>query len=394
MLTDISNKSRIAIVAVGYNRINSMKRLIGSLLRARYNIDNVPLYISIDCSGDQELYDYVNSFEWPYGDKYVNIQKERLGLKNHILQCGDLTKYFKGVIILEDDIFVSEYFYDYVLQAVDYYYDDNRIGGISLYRNEMGGNIPIYLAQDGNDVFLRQSVASWGQCWTDKMWAGFREWFNKPESNDLSHVDMPEYIKGWSKAWSKFYMAYQVVTNKYFVFPSISLTTCFSEAGEHGSTCTIGQVNLLCGEKKYKFQPFDKLSKYDIYSTNECIYDWIGISKEQLAVDLRGCYPDLTEKKFVLSPYPYPYAVVKSFSLSLLPIELNVKYNLEGNGIFLYDISKPTGKKLQKNIPIDIAYYYIKTFNVRLLARYVLNYSRNAILDKLSKKWRKIRTRR
>lgn len=84
------NKQKIAIICVGYNRIKSMKRLLGSLLNAEYPSNDIPLIISIDCSGDEELYNFVRDFEWPYGEKYVNIQKERLGLRNHIYQCGDL----------------------------------------------------------------------------------------------------------------------------------------------------------------------------------------------------------------------------------------------------------------------------------------------------------------
>ena len=73
---DLQNKEKVAIICVGYNRIKSMKRLLGSLLKAVYP------------SKDTELYEYVKEFEWPFGRKYVNIQEKRLGLKDHIYQCG------------------------------------------------------------------------------------------------------------------------------------------------------------------------------------------------------------------------------------------------------------------------------------------------------------------
>ena len=105
-----SSKEKIAIVVVGYNRLNSIKRLLQSLLDANYSHHDIPLVISIDCSGDEELYNFVIDFRWPFGDKYVNIQKERLGLKSHIFQCGDLTKLFKAVVLLEDDLYASHSF--------------------------------------------------------------------------------------------------------------------------------------------------------------------------------------------------------------------------------------------------------------------------------------------
>ena len=112
----IEDKERIAIVVVGYNRQQSLSRLMSSLLQANYDDVSVPLFISIDCSNDHGLYDYVKKIVWPYGNKYVNIQNERLGLKEHIMQCGDLSQHFKAIILLEDDIYVGEYFYNYAIK--------------------------------------------------------------------------------------------------------------------------------------------------------------------------------------------------------------------------------------------------------------------------------------
>ena len=383
-LNNLQNKEKIAIVAVGYNRIESLKRLFSSLLYAKYPNSDIPLYISIDASGVKEVYDYVNDFKWPYGEKYVNIQKERLGLRNHIIQCGNLTQYFKAIILLEDDIFVSEYFYNYVLEAVSFYYDEDRIGGISLYRNEMRGNLPICSLQDGSDSFLKQSVASWGECWTDKQWLGFKKWYNNHRDDDLASIDMPNHIKKWKKAWSKFYIAYLIETNKFFVFPSVSHTTCFSEAGENGSySSTIGQVSLLSGHKQYHFRTFETLTQYDIYGTNKDVYKWLGLF-EDICVDFYGENPNNKNKRFILTPYQLPYKVVKSYGLSLFPIELNIKYDISGEGIYLYDTSLTIkNNKLTKKAPVSIAYYYLKNFNIKLLARYVISYVYNGIKRKI-----------
>ena len=81
------NKSKIAIVAVGYNRLYSMMRLLSSLDKACYKTNDVPLVISIDASGDEELYSYVKEYKWRHGEKYVIIHTKRMGLKNHIFSC-------------------------------------------------------------------------------------------------------------------------------------------------------------------------------------------------------------------------------------------------------------------------------------------------------------------
>src|SRR5450759_1835095 len=129
-IDNILNKSKISIVVVGYNRLHSIARLLNSLLTANYPNNDIPLVISIDCSNDKELYDYIINFEWLFGDKYVFIQEKLLGLKDHIFKCGDLTRYFKAIILFEDDIYVSPEFYNYAHAAIEKYKDDKRISGI------------------------------------------------------------------------------------------------------------------------------------------------------------------------------------------------------------------------------------------------------------------------
>lgn len=376
------NKNKIAVVVVGYNRLEPIKRLLKSLSIAHYDTD-VPLVISIDASGYQPLYDFVQAFEWKNGDKYVLIKEQRLGLRDHILSCGDLTKYFKAVVILEDDIFVSEYFYDYVQQAVDYYDSDDRISGISLYHPCMDRNLPIDYVADGNDVFVYQNVESWGQCWTARMWDEFRKWYNDTSAHDFTNVNMPSFMKAWKKAWSKFYMAFQIETGRYFIYPNVSLTTCFSEAGEHGNTSNIGQSVLLSGEKKYTFRPFDELTCYDIYGTNRDVYKWVGLTNNELCVDFNGTHDNTNNCRYILSPYSYPYKIIKEYALSMRPIELNVKYQLEGKGLFLYDIEGREDKAMRKTYPVSLSYYHIRQMNIRALYTYLSSYTKRKLVEKL-----------
>lgn len=379
-----SNKSKIAIVAVGYNRIRSMRRLLSSLTNAKYDHADIPLVISIDRSGDEELYKFVSEFEWIYGDKYVNIQDERLGLKNHIIQCGDLTQYFRAVVILEDDIFVSEYFYHYVEAAVDFYYDEDRIGGISLYQNEMDGSIPIYFMNDGSDTYLKMGAASWGECWTDLQWEEFKKWYSHFTDDRFQDMDIPEKIKNWKKAWSKYYKAYLVETGRYFVFPQISHTTCFGDAGEHSSNFSnMGQVNLLCGKPNYFFKKFDQMVRYDMYGTNESVFEWIGLSKSDLCVDFRCDKINIRKCRYILTPAILPYKVIKSFGLNMRPIELNVKYNIDGKDLFLYDTITGEGNAVGVGNPKNISNYYLRGYNYRYAASYVLSNYFAAIKKKM-----------
>lgn len=379
-----SNKNKIALVAVGYNRLSSMKRLLDSLQRAYYENNDIPLVISIDASGDTDLYDFVRGFEWQHGEKYVNIQVSRLGLKNHIIQCGDLTRFFRAVVILEDDVFVSEYFYNYIEKAVDFYEKDDRVGGISLYQNELIQNKPIYFQKDGSDTYLKQTPASWGECWTSKQWCLFKDWYNSFSDDRFERIDMPDYIKSWTRAWSKYFMAYLIETNRYFVFPYDTHTACFGDAGEHSSIAsTYGQANLLCGKKHYFFRPFDEMVRYDIYMTNEKVFEWAGFPKEQLCVDWYGNNKNIYQCRYILTPYHLPYKIIKSYGLSMRPIELNIKYNIEGNDLNIYDTIDGKANASGRPETLSTINYHIRRLDVKMGAKYIYKQYMSILKHKL-----------
>ena len=113
-----------AIVAVGYSRQKSLNRLLNSINNASYPFDDINLIISIDGGEEaEECLTLAQNFNWQHGQKHVRHFLQRQGLRNHIIQCGDLSEKYGAVIILEDDIFVSPSFYYYVYDAVNYYKD-------------------------------------------------------------------------------------------------------------------------------------------------------------------------------------------------------------------------------------------------------------------------------
>ena len=380
------NKDRIAIIAVGYNRKKSLARLLDSLNNAHYPSNDIPLVISIDASGDQELYDYVKSYDWNHGTKYLNIQQERLGLKNHILQCGDLTRYFKAVALFEDDLWVSPYYYNYLLRAVERYGNEHNICEIALYKNERLGGSGFYfdIYHDGSDSFLWQDVCTWGECWTEQMWTGFKTWLESHDEDYVNNVDIPDGFKRWTRAWSKYYNAYEIDTHKYVLFPHESLTTNFNDAGgEHGGGNNVVQVNVLQGMRDYRFNGFEKLVRYDIFCNNELLYEWIPAQyKGDVCLDLYGGRTNYHGKRYVLSMKNLPYDVVKQWGLTMRPVELNVLYDIQGDGIRLYDTSK-VGKNKDKGYQKEVVPYMLRGFYPKLLLSYVRIFYSEVIKKKL-----------
>lgn len=380
------NKERIAIVTVGYNRKQGLQRVLDSLNSASYPSNDVPLVISIDASGNQELYSFAREYVWNHGEKFVNIQEERLGLRNHIYQCGDLTKYFKAIALFEDDLWVSPFFYQYLSAAVQKYGNDSRICEISLYRNERMGNTGFYFdtLHDGSDCFLWQDVSTWGECWTEQMWSGFREWLNAHDEEYIMRMDIPDVVKSWKRAWSKFFIAYEVDTHKYVLFPHESLTTNFNDAGgEHGGGSNIVQVNVLHGLKQYTFNKVEEMVSYDIYSNNELLYKWLPKQYEgQVCLDLYGSRNEY-HKRYVLSMMDLPFKVVERWGLEMRPLELNIFYKIKGDGIRLYELA--INRESKKHFLPEVVPYMLRGFKVQLLFKYVFSAACNKIVNKLRK---------
>lgn len=348
----------IAIVAVGYNRPDSIEQLLNSLLCANYAGDQVDLVVSLDKGQrQQEIVSVAEKIEWSHGEKIIRAFPERQGLRAHIIQCGDLTEKYDAVVVLEDDLMVAPYFYSYVKQAVDRYADNDRIAGISLYKHQThpGVNRPFEPANNGYDAYMQQFAMSWGQCWTKAMWQKFRAWYNENEGKDLSEGNiLPYYVSHWNKqSWLKYYMRYIVENDKYFIYPYFSLTTNASDAGEH---CRIPnndfQVSLQEGDMEYRFPDFEQAVKYDVF------FERVGIEDKLLSdlegkklLDLYGNRINYENARYLISTKALPYRIVRKLQLRYRPVEMNAIMPIDGEGLYVYDLkASANAPKANKDI--------------------------------------------
>ncbi|MBO5888421.1 MAG: glycosyltransferase family 2 protein [Bacteroidaceae bacterium] len=331
----------IAICLIAYNRINSLKRLLSSLDNAVYPCP-VKLYISVDKSDVDAIQEFSADYHWNYGEKEVISHKKNLGLRKHILECGNLVQKHDALIVLEDDIVVAPGFYLYAQATVRQFVDRTDVAGISLYGFSVNYHScqPFTPVKENSDVFLMQNAQSWGQVWIKEQWNDFKAWYDK-NCEDFGQIPhLPKSICSWSnKSWLKYHTRYCIENDKYFVYPYMSYTTCFSDVGEHVNDSTpIFQTPLsLETDVQPKFCP---TVKYDCYFENQKIYEWLGMQEEELCIDYYGDNGNQMKRRYWLSKLLLPYKIIKSFGLQMRPYELNVKYSVAGNDLFLYDTSE------------------------------------------------------
>jgi len=331
------------IVVVAFSRAQALLRLLTALNDAFYR-RNVKLIISIDGGGSKEVVNLSKKFEFKHGEKKVIIRDENLGLKNHILACGDLTEAEESIILLEDDIVVDKFFYLYAQDSLDHYGDSEEIAGISLYSQEFNeyAGLPFAPLLSEYDTYMMQVPSSWGQAWTFKQWDKFRNWQAMCSDIFLQDADsVPEYVKKWkSSSWKKYFALYLAEAGKYFVYPYVSLSTNVSDPGgfhnDEGSN--IVQVNIASQHRRFRelnFAPLgDNEVRYDPFMENcsKTLLDFIRDSqgvRGSLCLDLYGL-------KSFSALQKYDYCVTSKnvrsslcrYALDYRPHENNIIFNV------------------------------------------------------------------
>jgi hypothetical protein len=340
-----------AIVVAAYERPHSLRRILGSLAASRIP-SGTTLIISIDRSfnaGDA-VCAVAKDFPWHHGHKEVVVHPERLGLREHILRCGDYSLTYGAAIVLEDDLYVSPEFYLYTLAALAAYRDDPRIGGISLYNHRCNetARLAFRAMEDGSDCYFIQLASSWGQCWTREQWRLFRDWYGKHLEENLDTADLPCDVAEWPKtSWKKYFIKYLAGADRYFVFPRVSLTTNFADPGTHYKVPMAHlQVPLLMAPMRYRFTPLEaSLAVYD----SHC--EILPGRLKQLAPALASCpfevdlygykNKDRMKTPYVLTVRQTRSAVMR-FGLAMKPHELNVMQGIAGSEISLARVEDRT----------------------------------------------------
>ncbi|HUF39255.1 MAG TPA: hypothetical protein VMN57_12090 [Anaerolineales bacterium] len=330
-----------SIVVNAFNRPASLNRLLESLRRADLP-DGAGLLISIDGGGDPQVRQIATGFEWPFGDKTVRTHDRNLGLVEHFLRCGALTRELGDLIYLEDDLTVSRQFYHYSRQALEAFRTDDRIAGISLNRLAINGytHHRFEPLPDRSDAFFAQVYWYQGQAYTPEMWDRFESGYLRdrrpivPEDG-LHPLFLPH--PRWKNDFFPDAMRYLHATGRFFAFPRESHTTQFGDPGTHFDHSTdVYQVPLQHHRSDFRFAAPDEA---------QAVYDtFLEILPDRLAgalpgytfdVDLNGTKPPAALRApYTLTIRPVRSAIA-SFGLKMRPAEQNVIDTVPGGTIRL-----------------------------------------------------------
>lgn len=369
------------IVIPAYKREKSLLRLLSTIENAEYP-HKATLIISLEGGASDDVKRTAHNFISLKLKVLVVEQEARLGLKKHIIKCADYCFEYGSVIVLEDDLVVDKYYYKYASEALLYYDNFNMIAGIALYAlefNESAG-LPFRPMHNGYSTYISQIPCSWGQCWTATQWRLFRQWFNSSDDSDVFDKQrIPTSVANWpDSSWKKYFAAYLVHTNRYFVFPYQSHSSnCADSGGTHvvdGShmyhTCFACQRRPF---PEYHFSPIlDAEVAYDSYlePCGEGIYRSIHKAKEDVEIDTLGVKPFslLRKKRYVLTCRKTSKSL-RMYPQSYRPVEHNFFYPtefIEQGVFFLSETSDVLAISVHHRKLLEYSYY--TGFNMESLA--------------------------
>lgn len=344
------------IIIPAFNRAGSLERLLDSISLAYFPKEDIKIIISLDGEYTEDVYRVATKFSttFSYADVEVIARSKNLGLREHILLCGDFSILYGSCIILEDDLIVSKNFYTFACQAADRYDVEHDIAGIALYAQRYNeySNLPFEPNTNReSDVFFMQVACSWGQVWTEKQWVSFKKWYNKNIEIDLLNFPcIPKSVAMWPKSsWKKYYSAYLILNNKYFVYPYISFTSNCADSGGTHNLHEFNTVQVPLNHSETHVPSFllpkldDNSITYDGFmeyklTPNRIIF---GINSSEIQIDLYGTKPLslLMNSEYSISSKKNTHPLV-GFPLRFKSIENNLYYLLDNSDNSFFSLNK------------------------------------------------------
>ena len=334
------------IIIPAYSRPQALTRLLNSINCADYPSNDTRVIISLDGDASESVRKTATNFSFDHGTVEINEQETHLGLRKHIIWCGDQTEIYDSVIVLEDDLFVDRYFYHFATHSLQFYQNEEKISGISLYSYAYNpvSKLAFQPMYNGFLGFFMQVPSSCGQAWTANQWKRFKTWYDGASADKLEkNQGLPKIIKNWPESsWKKYFYAYMVELNLYFFYPYLSYSTNFSDhGGVHAKTATnfhhVALGAFKRPEDQFRFCRFKESTVYyDAFLEPLApeLFDEIGYSPNEIEIDFYGTKPIslLRRKKYVLTSKKCKNAM-KIFRLGPRPIEKSVLNTVSGKSV-------------------------------------------------------------
>lgn len=296
----------------------------------------------------KQILDFVDGFDWRFGEKLVHLRTANAGLQAQWLEAWWPTSDHEFAFVVEDDMEVSPLYYRFLKAVIlNYYYNATNfspfIYGASLQRPRLvPGKHGNKMRLNGEArIFLYQLVGTWGQLLFPRPWKEFRLWYDTHKSKGIKPFLDGMVTNGWykkkgEKIWTPWFIKF-VHSHGYFnIYTNFlherALSISHRDAGvNYGKTA--GPDSYLLDEKSVdsnllELYPLSNLKWYN-FCFRQVVTNRIVRSSDGLGSVLQS----VQQKKSVLlvSLYRVPEMVIR-----------NMLCHFEGLNIQNYILVGPT----------------------------------------------------
>lgn len=254
-----------------FKRLNYLKILINSLKSNALSKHSVVFIFSDGWKCDSEKEDVLNVRKYiakisGFKKVFIILRPNNFGLSKNIIDgISYVLKKNKKIIILEDDLELSNKFLKYINTALDIYKYDKKVASIH------GWSFPINFKKDTPDYFFIRGADCWGWGTWKRAWKKFN-----PDGNDLlkkiknqnyeklfnfnnsfNYTKMLEdQVKGRNNSWAIRWHASMFLENMFTLYPKTSLVK--NNGTKSGTHSNFDNLNL--GKKfiENKYKPIIK----------------------------------------------------------------------------------------------------------------------------------------
>ena len=251
----------LQIKVLAYKRPHSLLRLLSSLNTLETNGSAIDVDIIIDHpvnsaerthESNQLVYKISTDWAWTHGKKNVVRKVGWVGLQKQWFECHIPHHRDDWALILEDDVEISPYAYQWLVRAIITYGNRSDVAGISLAPPLDISMVPGMLTptiENSDTPFLLQHMGMWGFVPKPDVWEGFLEWVSQ-----MKNYSPAAYYNGtrvelratkWFRTlesrqrghsmWTAHFVQFCNENNLSILFPPsvLSLAVNWLEAGEH-----------------------------------------------------------------------------------------------------------------------------------------------------------------
>ncbi len=248
-----------AIAVIGFKRPKHIQETLYALSQ-NYSIDKAPLYIFIDGARDdpkekqlvQQTQETSKAFPWK-GKKIIHASPHNKGLQNAVRHAIDITLTdYKSIIVVEDDIVTSPYFYNFISAGLTQYENNQSIGAIcghvySISRKIFNPHSPFFLKH-----FCCWGWATWRDRWNSLCWDAqkLNQSLNRNKKKELDYGHsrwvsgiLKAQMNGYINTWDVQTGVSLFLQNRFCLYPPETLTNNIGWRNDGLSTHALSEYN-------------------------------------------------------------------------------------------------------------------------------------------------------